>query len=81
MSVEDFEANDIKIYPNPVSDALNVYLNTSIKTIEIYSVQGKKLITMNETSTIDVSRLSKGLYLVKIYAMDKVQSTLRFIKN
>lgn len=61
------KAELITIYPNPVSNQLNVLYNTSEKyTVEIYNVLGQLVLHTNE-STIDVTELELGNYIVKLY--------------
>ena len=66
----DFQ-NDasISVYPNPTNGIVTVNCNNSIKSIELYDVQGRllqtNLVNENET-TIDVSTKAKGVYFLKI---------------
>jgi hypothetical protein len=59
----------IEIYPNPVSDFLEVSWNNELKPIsqktEIYSVLGCKLIESELKNRIDVSALNPGFYYLK----------------
>jgi hypothetical protein len=71
-------------YPNPVNDILNID-NTTVKAdvLEIYDITGSRLIikeVIAETVTINVSALSKGLYIIKMARPGKTYSG-RFIKN
>lgn len=73
-NVSELEAStNLEIFPNPVID--NLIINspfTGNTTIEIFDLQGKKLITKNtqvQTNTplkMDVSKLEQGIYFVKI---------------
>ncbi|MEP1487637.1 MAG: chondroitinase-B domain-containing protein [Algibacter sp.] len=62
--------NSILIYPMPSKDILHVKnLNQSIKTIEVYSIDGRKVIEKQLTSSvselsIDVSSLVVGAYII-----------------
>ncbi|WP_395042897.1 T9SS type A sorting domain-containing protein [Flavobacterium sp.] len=59
----------IVLYPNPVNSIININCKNSIKTIELYDVQGRILQTILEndnTSTIDITNKSNGIYFVKI---------------
>jgi hypothetical protein len=64
------ENKSLSVYPNPANDKLTIAVKgESISTGEIYSSIGQlvkqfKLIT-NDITTIDVSDLQKGIYLVK----------------
>jgi len=59
------------IYPNPVKEG-KLYIsssNANEKQVSIYSILGQKMIdvkTNNTTSEINVSKLSKGNYILKI---------------
>jgi hypothetical protein len=74
LSVNQFENGDFIFYPNPVSDVVTVSLknNTnSISNIAVYDVLGKLIFTLKPTSaiateTIDLSSVSKGLYLLEV---------------
>ena len=59
----------VGIYPNPAKDIINIKANSSIKSIDIYDVQGRIIqskLTDEENSTIDVSSFTNGIYFLKI---------------
>ena len=61
--------NTIKLYPNPAENTLNIESQDIIKEIEFYDALGKKAkaITLNKKeSTIDISSLAKGNYVVSL---------------
>jgi len=80
LSKESFEKLNYDIYPNPVSNILNITsLNTDLKTIKIFTITGKlvkELQTQDEQISIDVSFLSTGTYLLNIN-----DTTHKFIKG
>ncbi len=63
----DFITNKLQatIYPNPASYNFNIEMEKEVKSIEIYSIQGQKVMTTN-TKNVNVSSLSKGIYMVRI---------------
>lgn len=66
---------NIKISPNPVQSILNIEFSkeaVSNKTINIYDVNGKLLITKSVAGNtqIDVRQLTAGVYVVKINGAD-----------
>ncbi len=67
LSSQDFTSKNLKatIYPNPASDNFNIKMENDVKSIEIYSLQGQKVLT-SSNKNINVSNLSKGIYLVRI---------------
>ncbi|MBN9285109.1 MULTISPECIES: choice-of-anchor J domain-containing protein [unclassified Flavobacterium] len=72
-----------RAYPNPVKNALNLAYNETISSVEIYNLLGQKVlaqkVNLSETQ-IDMSNLSAGNYLVKVYAGDLVK-TIKIIKE
>lgn len=67
VSIRENEiANTIKLYPNPVSDILNIETDTNIvPEVKIYSIQGQLLLNI-KGNYIDVSSLSTGIYIANI---------------
>ena len=84
MSVNDFNLNDVSVYPNPSNDVWNVKTNnTVINTVQVFDVLGKQVMTLTPKSTevkIDASTLNTGLYIAKIATPSGV-SNVRLIKN
>lgn len=75
---ERFEG-EIEISPNPVSDFLFFKSNISeINKVEIYSVSGKLIFSANKTGNIDVGKLKKGVYILKISGNKKCSSAVFF---
>ncbi|MEZ4795557.1 MAG: alpha-amylase family glycosyl hydrolase [Flavobacteriaceae bacterium] len=71
LSIEDVVLDkDFTIYPNPASTSFNV--NKAVNTVTIYGITGKEIITFkgdfNAKHNFDISKLSKGVYVVKFEA-------------
>ena len=73
LSIDENEQieNAFKIFPNPTNNVLNIQssLSTTISKVELYSVQGKKILSREVDKTIaniDISSITSGLYLVKV---------------
>ena len=67
LSSNDFEEQiiDVKLYPNPTSNILNIKGNNQqIQQIEIYDMLGKQILKSN-LSEISVSHLKSGIYILK----------------
>lgn len=73
-----------KIYPNPVSEELNIEINKNISNVvvEIWSILGNKIVDLkfDKNIQIDTSALDSGVYLLKLNAEDH-SSFHRFIKQ
>lgn len=76
----DFIDNQLKatIYPNPTSDNFSIEMENEVKSVEIYSLQGQKVMT-SSSKDINVSNLSKGMYLVRIEDSNNAVSTQKLI--
>ncbi|PIF45790.1 putative secreted protein (Por secretion system target) [Chryseobacterium sp. 52] len=69
-------AADIKIYPNPVKDVLNIS-NTTSEDYKIFDMTGKVISSGKlERGSVNVSKLIKGAYIIQIGEITK-----RFIKS
>ena len=75
---EGFEK--ITLYPNPTSDVLNIDTNAIIESVEIFNMQGQKVITSKQKQ-ITVSQLQDGVYLLRIKDSNNNVSTKKFIKK
>ena len=56
---------EVRIFPNPTSQQLNIVTGKTIQKIEILTIGGQ-LILSSKSDTVDVSQLSQGVYFIKI---------------
>lgn len=81
LGLEDYTTlENFKLYPNPVSDTLNIQLDRDLEKIEIYSILGRMVFTKTN-SMINVSNLSSGMYIIKVYTQDGKIGVKRFVKK
>jgi hypothetical protein len=74
--------NGIQIYPNPVSDILNVTKVSDKATYKIYSAAGQLVGNGNiKDGKINVSLLIKGAYVISIEDKGKESFNSKFIKK
>jgi hypothetical protein len=82
------DQNRVSIFPNPVTDILNIRTNnTQVQScsIEIYSIDGRLIHSetvelSSSNHAIQVSNFANGVYLCKINNGSKI-STTKFIKQ
>lgn len=60
----------LTLKPNPINDVLHINYSDRSFTLVLYSMEGKRLLTKQNTQTIDVSWLLSGIYWV--YFADNV---------
>ena len=87
LSVPEFDTNiQVKIYPNPVEDVLNIEIDNydSITDLNIYSTTGKIVFSKkqfdNKKTSIDISNISQGLYFLRIFGANKLD-TFKILKK
>lgn len=67
--------NDVKVYPNPARDIVNITTDKKVNSIEIFSLTGQLIKTVNKDSKqINVSELKNGVYLLRVKSEGSDQS-------
>lgn len=82
LGTDDFDVaeNEIKLYPNPVFNTLNIEIyDLNISDIQVYDMLGKQIIKTTSIQ-IDVSNLKQGIYLLKVSTISG-DIVKRFIKQ
>ncbi len=83
LGTEDFTKNKISYHPNPVGDIINIESEAQLSEISIYDISGKLVYTASPNTDkiqMDLSFLSKGIYLAKLMTAQEVQ-TIKIIKE
>lgn len=83
LSVGEEELQNVKLFPNPAQNKLQITSNQIIDGLTIVDINGRVLnsieISVSDYS-LDVSSLSKGVYFLEIHSGES-KSTKKFIKN
>ena len=69
LGVDDIEAAQFSVYPNPTNSDWNLTSNSIINTVRVYDILGKQVIAVAPNSSetvIDASSLKTGMYFAKI---------------
>ena len=82
LTSESFNTNNLNVslYPNPVNDILNIDTKEEILSVEVFTLQGQKVLSSKENK-INVSELPAGIYLVRIQDVNNNIATKKIIKN
>jgi hypothetical protein len=67
LNNSSFEQEKSFIFPNPTNGILNIG-KENIDKIVIHDISGKVIRELGNESQIDLSNLSKGLYLIKLFS-------------
>lgn len=83
-----FNTEYVKVYPNPVNNIVNIVFDKIPKgdiELELFDISGrfikKQIINNQQFSTLDISNLDIGVYLLKIKSNDNHSKSLKIIKN
>ncbi|MBK8518692.1 MAG: T9SS type A sorting domain-containing protein [Saprospiraceae bacterium] len=77
-------SEDIKVYPNPATDYIQISNVNSVKKIVVINILGKEMKTFIHYNNAqhDISELKSGMYIVKLLdEKNKVVRTLKFNKS
>lgn len=78
--------NVLTVFPNPASNVLTIRNSHWEQAVEytVYSLQGSIVLKLqnpnSETQTIDISNLSKGMYILQVRSSDHIEN-LKFSKQ
>ncbi|WP_312343505.1 T9SS type A sorting domain-containing protein [Chryseobacterium binzhouense] len=74
--------NEVKAYPNPFSDVLNISDIKNVKSISVIDLAGRVVKSFDKPSnTLQLSELNSGMYLVVLNMNDGTKQTLKAIKK
>jgi hypothetical protein len=80
LSINSFNSNQVKIWPNPVKNILNINGANEGSNFSIYNIFGKELFTRKLTHEVDISMLENGVYFMSFN--DKRKTLIyKIIKN
>lgn len=80
LDVNDLAELNLKIYPNPVQDILNISSQKKIDSVQIYDVNGK-LVSNSTQDKISLNHLPNGTYWVLIQIEGKTYREKLIKKN
>ena len=85
LSVPEEEFTRFKVFPNPVSDVLNIQIpiSTEPTNLKIYNVLGRLILEKEMTqaqSQLDMSEMASGIYIMS-FKSDKGTTTFKLIKS
>ena len=85
-AIENSESSNFSVYPNPVTDILNITTNyQEVSSIQLFAIEGGlvKTIQTNKgesTTKIDTSNLPNGMYFISL-SNNQGNKTVKFVKQ
>lgn len=82
LSTQETKADQkLKIYPNPAESVLNIKSDSEIIDVTVFDMAGKKLIEVKGKNTINVSKLTTGVYIITVKMKNGETLRQTFIKK
>ena len=81
--IGDFESGAFRHYPNPVKDVLNLSSVNEISSVAVYNMLGQQVLAKEVNAaetTVDMSKLADGAYIVNVTAGNSVK-TIKVVKK
>lgn len=78
-SLSEASMTSLAVYPNPANDLVTIETAATIERVEVVSLSGQSVLETNN-STINVSELTAGVYMILVKTNEGVSST-RLIKE
>ena len=88
IGVDEYTLSDFSVYPIPTTGILNIQSKTAIVQIQIYNLFGQLVKSSTNHppdgragNTIDISRVSQGIYFIKVMDENGNYGTQKVIKK
>lgn len=81
---DSFGLAGLKAYPNPAANAVTVSAGTSIANVSVHNILGQQVLVQSAngaSTTLNLSALTAGTYLVKVTSDKGATATLRVVKQ
>ncbi len=81
LGIENFEEDSSFVfYPNPAKNSVHIN-NETITKIDVFDLNGRKVLSTTNSNTFSVKNLSKGIYIVKAKNANNETITKKLMKN
>lgn len=81
LAVGNYNKNLINVYPNPFVDRINISDVDSVLSVSINDTSGKLIKTLKPAKALDLSSLSKGLYIINLKLSNGTTKSFKIIKK
>ena len=81
LSIDNINAFDFGIYPNPVQDELSITTIENVESVQIVDLVGNTVLISDVVNgKVDVSSLTSGVYVIRLSSANGV-ATSKFVKK
>jgi hypothetical protein len=84
VGVVNNHSTSVLVFPNPAKDVITITSSEKNYTINIYDISSRKIfstINPNESTNIDISSFSEGIYYIELIKDNTTLYHQKFIKN
>lgn len=83
LSNQEFQTKQIKIYPNPFKDKIQIENPEEITEFQLYTLDGKLISTHKNVDDLNskLSSLNNAVYFLKVKSENNKSQTVKLIKN
>ncbi|MCS4303801.1 T9SS type A sorting domain-containing protein [Chryseobacterium sp. BIGb0232] len=81
LGIQEISKSKIQIFPNPVSDFIQVSGINNAQVMQIYNIDGRLIKSEVFDSKVDVSKLTPGMYILKIIMRNLQSHEFKFVKK
>jgi len=84
LSTKDFSSSSFALFPNPAKDMITIKSSTSeeISSVQVFDLLGKEVLNSKLVEdNVNLSTLSKGVYMLKINSISGKTATKKIIKE
>lgn len=81
LAINDLSKEKVQMFPNPVSDYINIQGLDNAKNMVITNMTGQEILKTDFKNRLNVTRLVKGIYFLRITNSDGQTYDLKFIKK
>ena len=77
LGVSNVNKSQVKVYPNPVVDVLNIDADSKVSNVQVFDLSGKAVSSfdLNQVrNQVNLSKLAPGVYVVNIQTEKGIQS-------
>jgi hypothetical protein len=84
LGSETFELRDVKVYPNPASDVVNVQGNDTLSGVSVFNLLGQEVIRQSANANaiqLNISSLPQATYIMQVHAANGGTATFKIVKQ
>lgn len=81
LSAQEFDVSKITVFPNPTDGILNLASATAITKVNLHNQLGQLVFSAVATSTVDLSALRQGIYVMTLTDATGTTQTLKIVKK